>query len=83
MKYRDKKLPTRDVYFHDFKLVGNDKIKMKFSYETESKGTQTYIIQPVTIDVCQMRNMGRQLHVLLDELEDRLHEARETMKGTR
>ena len=83
MKYRDKELPLRDVYVQAPHLSGNDEVMMTLTYETKGPNSRTFTRQPITISLCQMRNLGRQFHVVLDELEDMLHEARNTMKGTR
>ena len=83
MEYRDRTEPKRDVHFTDFKLVGNDQVSMTMRYHTESEKRFTWVRQPVTISLCEIRRLGGEFHKLLDTLEDRLREARQHMKGTR
>lgn len=76
-------MPMREVSFWDFKLKGNDKVCVTMFYHIENNDTETTVRQPIVFDVCEMRFIGGQLHEMLNELEDRLIEAREHMKGDR
>ncbi len=84
MKYRDKTHPKReDVCFWEPKLIGHDKVRITMVYETQHSGVQTFHRQPVEIGLCQLRYLGGEFHRIMDELEDKLQEAREHMKGHR
>jgi len=83
VKFRDKTLPVRKVYFQNPQLVNNNRVKMVITYQINSNDTETYVRQPVEFDICQIRQLGGNFHSLLNNLEDRLRDAREHMKGTR
>ncbi len=83
MKYIDKTLPTREVSFGDPKLIGHQKVRVTMHYETEGRDTQTFVRQPIEFSFCDMRLMGGEFHGLLNELEDKLQEARAHMQGNR
>lgn len=83
MKYRDKTLPIRDVSFWEPKLIGHQKVQVLMVYEIEGPDTQTSVRQPIEFSFCAMRQMGGEFHRLLNELEDKLQEARAHMQGDR
>ena len=82
-RYNDKNHPERDVYFTDVRLRNNEQIHLTLHYHTSTEKNVTHHRQPLTVSLCEMRRLGGKFHGILDELEDKLREARQHMKGNR